>query len=91
MCKITPFWTYVDLNKSAFIKRMSEPGFALESLVDPAVSRYGTETGGEDWEHLSPGCWRYAGCHGQIQKRQCGINGHSCSELDHEGLLINGT
>ncbi len=56
--KITPFWSYVDHNKSEFIKQISKPGFTLECLVDPAVSDYGTEVGGEKWEHLSPGFWR---------------------------------
>ena len=56
--KIKPFWAYVDQRKDAFIHRMCAPGFTLESLVDAAVTEYGTETGGEPWEHLSPGFWR---------------------------------
>lgn len=56
--KISPFWRFVDLHKSAVIKRLCKPGFKLESLVKPAIRKFGTEKGGEDWEHLSPGFWR---------------------------------
>jgi len=56
--KIRPYWSFVDRNKAAVIRRMVEPGFTLESIVSPAVAAFGTEQGGADWEHLSPGFWR---------------------------------
>ncbi len=56
--KIAPFWDFVDRNMTKFIKQMCKPCFSLESLVDPAVASFGTEVGGEEWEHLSPEFWR---------------------------------
>lgn len=56
--KIAPFWRFVDEHKADVIGLMREPGFTLESLVEPAVQSFGTEKHGEEWEHLSPGLWR---------------------------------
>jgi hypothetical protein len=56
--KIVPFWRFVDEHKGKLLERMRKPGFALEALVDPAVKSFGTEKGGAEWEHLSPGFWR---------------------------------
>lgn len=56
--KIAPFWSFVDQHKGEVIGLMREPGFTLESLVAQAVESFGTETDGEQWEHLSPGLWR---------------------------------
>ncbi len=56
--KIAPFWRFVDEHKRDLLAQMRQPGFTLEALVDPAVKSFGTETGGADWEHLSPGFWR---------------------------------
>jgi hypothetical protein len=59
--KIAPFWAYLDHHKSAILPRMAQPGFALQALVDPAVSGFGHEKGGEPWQHLSPGWWTTLG------------------------------
>jgi hypothetical protein len=59
--KIKPFWTWLDHHKAATAQMMSKPDFRLEPLVDPVVSSFGKETGGEPWEHLSPGFWRRMG------------------------------
>lgn len=56
--KITPYWKFVDQHKGEVIRHLREPGFRLESLVDPAIESFGTEKGGAEWEHLSPGFWR---------------------------------
>jgi len=58
--KINPFWLFVDEHKAETIRKMCEPEFTLKATVRPALHKYGEETGGAEWEHLSPGFWRRA-------------------------------